>query len=182
MSIELILAVIGSITGIASLLIQLFEYLRNKPNMSVHLDEDSPSFYIKTDVQPSEISDLYKNSAKYVGKVNFVIENSKPSAFTIYKIKLRSTNASLDVSDDIFKVQTFVVKKTEGLITTNKMYRSNELFREPCRIDSYDLNSFCLEFAIYETMNVNGNLKVIIDIFTAGKKLSFPVYLNEIHR
>lgn len=157
-SIELIIALIGAITGSVSLLVQFFDYLRNSPKLSVKLDDDRSSFYFLNPDDGIDISDTNRHaSAVYV--VNFEIRNKRSSPVTIQKIMFSIKNLELYSDDNALDEVLVVNTYKKGVMEVNRMIKLNMPFEGKYRIDGYDSANFRVTYLDYSE-NTSSNKKV----------------------
>lgn len=163
MNFTFILALIGCITGLSSLLIQLFEYLGTISKLEITVDDYSNSYFFKT-----QDFGVKRYLSTYSAVVSFKISNC-----SLYPITINAITASIGGIEYVsrhdnnftFQPKDFLLEELCDGRKSYRSYRPTESFQIPERIDSYD--------TIYASARFP-----FIDEFVDPTKTHEPIYLN----
>ena len=166
-----LLGLLGSATGIASLLWQYYLYRRNKPELNIEQVTEFPSYWIsESDVENLNIDILSETEIENrLGVITLEIQNKRPIPVTVTGIKV----TSLDVDGNIVEHRINRVKENITFSLPKRYYyvrdtpfieelRMANNFKFPFRLNSYDAirGTFIIIFENSNTDTIKLNIKV----------------------
>lgn len=163
--ITLIIAIVGAITGIVSLLIQFNEYRKSNVKLIVEID-DRKSFYTTG-------SKNYK--CEFFGVISLKISNCSSLPITIDEVSISCESKTLRY----FNKKIEVDKKhnySENSYSEIKLYEQREL---PLRIECYDTLFLSFIFPFWDDI---GSKKFCFNIKTPRKNYKYFYKLNDFKR
>lgn len=169
----LILSIIGSITGILSLIIQYLTHVKSSANLKFII-EDNSYFFNTDDFNVKE----YKNMYAIVISTRILNTSSEP--ITIYKVKIHNPYIlPLEHENDF----NFTPKK----ININSIYQSAKIVpfdnaTLPLRIDAFDSKLVSFRFLIDKSKfkkQYNYSLGVNLSLYTPRKNYFETVILEK---
>lgn len=179
---ELVIAIIGALTGISSLSIQFFDFWKTRPNIDIELSDNIPSFYIWSKKFQISADPSYEHSKINV-LLNLNIRNLSVNPITIERIDIISRikpKSKFLIRNDLYK------NIWRYYINTDKksyyVYNFKEPLTTPKRLDGYDTLQGNLKIPFFSEENMlNGVIPLTINLVTTKKTIRKDVDLNVFH-
>lgn len=134
-SVELVIAIIGAVTGISGLLLQFFDYWKSRPNIEFDLDKDKRNFYFLNDGKTFRTNNNLKKS-EIIAAIPILIRNKSVQPITIEKIEVIHPLANFPMPLEPRIMDNVLTYKLDHLKSVQiSLGNTIEL---PHRIDGYD--------------------------------------------
>lgn len=177
-SVELVIALIGAITGISSLLIQFFEYWKSRPKVKLEEDASKPGFYFFNNQNTFETDNDYRKSELII-VIPLIISNNSTQSITIEKLEVKHQggNIRLPITDDVMKNNP----KYHADHDTYFEIPLGESFHLPYRMGGYDSLSGNIKtsWLTKEHLDTSGILAMEIKLHIPGEIIIKEIFLNE---
>lgn len=131
MDTTLLIATIGCVTGVASLLIQLSSHLSTVARLKIELDDSSHSYYFK-----SKDFKVERYKTNFSAVISLVISNKSSYPVTIDNIYIKSNKIKYKMkscNDFRFQVHSIPVKENSYV-----GYNPSKPINLPLRIEAFD--------------------------------------------
>jgi hypothetical protein len=181
MNATLTIAIIGCITGVSSLLIQLFQYFLTVAKLKIELDQSKYSYLFKaTDFG------LSGYGCKYAAVVSLKISNCSSFPITINAIVVKNKNfKTRHINNMTFQAMQIRINKNEEPPIYSQ-YDPSKCIIIPTRLESYDTIFVSARFAFPDRLIDEKHLDEPIDlnlaIATPRKTFRYKVQLYEYAR
>lgn len=179
---ELVIAIIGAITGISSLSIQFFDFWKTRPKIDIEISDDLPSFYVLSKDFRISANPIYDNSEINVF-LNLNIRNLSVNPITIERIDILSRvkpKSKFYIANDLYKN----IWKYKPDINKNSYYTFD--FKKPLitpkRLNGYDTFQGNLKIPFFNKKYMNNNsIPLTINVITTKKTIHKDVDLSVFH-
>ena len=134
MNLTLIIAIIGCVTGLSSLLIQFISYFSTVARIEVVKDDASHSYFF-------DAIDFNVNSyrTRYSGVISLVISNKSSFPITINNIYIKNKKLKYPLKhDNEFKFTPKSIKLSTDTHTSYTYYTPSQIITLPLRLEAYD--------------------------------------------
>jgi len=172
---QLLLSIIGCVTGMCSLILYLNKYFLEKPKLKIYLDRVPCSYYFKN----KDFNVVPSFNCTYSAVISLRIDNCSAYPATISDIQVKSKHTSKRSYHNGFF--TFEEPGIPAIPQGRYMHPTSETFELPIRIDPFDSFFGCVQISFFDPFVIDEITPshIIMEIHTPRKIFYFPVSLYE---